>query len=120
MNFSYKRNWKEAIGFYIAYFVIGLILLAISGSLAGTQNNVTTFDEGFEMGAKIGAMMAIIYSLVLSLIVLIQGKLHKNYGYLILALLSPILAVFGALLAGMIIPAFLTTRIATVTEKTAL
>jgi len=115
-NFSYKRNWKEAIGFYLAYFLVGLILSAVGGALSGIQSGATTFGEGFNSGLVIGAMIAIVYSLIISFVVLIQRKLYKNFGYIILALLSGLLAEFGGLLLGLIIPTFITTKGAVSTE----
>lgn len=115
-EFSYKRNWKEAIGFYLAYFLVGLILAGISGELSSIQSGATTFSEGFDAGFRIGAIVVIIYSLIISFVVLIQRKLYKNFGWVILALLSGLLAAFGGLLLGLAIPAFITTRGATTTE----
>ena len=115
-NFSYKRNWKEAIGFYLAYFIVGLILGGIGGALSSIQSGATTFSEGFSSGLGVGAMVAIVYCLVVAILVLAQRKLYKNFGYVILALLSAILAAFGGSLLGLIIPAFMTTRGVSATE----
>ena len=109
-NFSYKRNWKEAVGFYLAYFLVGLILGGIGGALSGIQSGASTFDEGFRSSLGVGAMVAIVYCLIIACLVLAQRKLYKNFGYVILALLSAVLAAFGGLLWGLIIPAFMTTR----------
>lgn len=116
-EFSYKRNWKEAIGFYLAYFLVGLILAGIAGGLLIIiQSGVNTFGEGFNAGLVIGQIVGVIYSLIISFAVLIQRKLYKNFGYVILVLLNGLLALFGGLLLGLIIPAFMTTRGATTTE----
>ena len=115
-KFSYKRNWKEAIGFYLAYFLVGLILGGIAGGLSSIQSGATTFSEGFSAGLGIGQIVGIIYSLIISFVVLIQRKLYKNFGWVILALLNGILAFFGAALLGLVIPAFMTTRGATNTD----
>src|SRR3989344_840855 len=115
-NFSYKRNWKEAIGFYLAYFLVGIILGGIGGALYGIQLGATTFSEGFNGGLGIGAVVGIVYSLAIAILLLIQKKLYKNFGYIVLALLSGILAAFGGSLLGLVIPAFLTTRGTTFAE----
>ena len=109
-DFSYKRGGKEAFGFYLAYFLVGLILGGIGGALSSVQSGATTFSQGFNSGLGIGAMIAIVYCLVIACVVLAQRKLYKNFGYVILALLSAILAAFGGSLLGMIIPAIMTTR----------
>lgn len=115
-NFAYKRNWKEAIGFYLAFLLVGLIFGAIGGALSGIQSKATTFSEGFNAGLGIGVIVGVVYSLIISFIVLVQRKLYSNFGYIILALLSGLLAVFGGGLLGMIIPAFMTTRGAAVAD----
>lgn len=116
-DFSYKRNWKGAIGFYLAYFIVCLMLGGIGGALVGIQSEVTTFEEGFESGLGVGVMVAIVYSLAIALLVLVKKKLYKNFGYVILALLSGVLAIFGGALLGLIIPAFMTTRGEIITDK---
>ena len=118
-NFSYKRSWKEAIGFYLAYLLVGLILGGIAGGLSSIQSGATTFSEGFNTGLGIGQIVGIIYSLIISFVVLIQRKLYKNFGWVILALLNGLLAFFGGSLLGLIIPAFMTTRGAITTETQA-
>lgn len=109
-NFSHKRNWKEAVGFYLAYLLVGLILGAIGGGLVGIQSDATTFNEGFNASLEIGAIIGTIYSLAITFAILIKRKLYKNFGLIVLALLSGLLAVFGGLLFALLIPAFLTTR----------
>ena len=115
-NFSYKRNWKEAIGFYLAYCIVGFILGGIGGAFSGIQSGATTFGEGFSSALRVGAMIAIVYCLAIAILVLVQRKLYKNFWYVILALLGAILAAFGGSLLGLIIPAFMTTRGELVTE----
>ena len=113
-NFLYTRNWKEAIGFYLAYFLVGLILGGILGGIGGAlaviQSGATIFGDASNTGSLVGAMGGVVYSLAIAVLLLIQKKLYKNFGYVILALLSGILAAFGGALLGLIIPAFLTTR----------
>ncbi|MBU6415034.1 hypothetical protein KGQ34_02220 [Patescibacteria group bacterium] len=116
LNFSYKRGWKEAIGFYLAFFLVGFILGGIGGALSGIQSEATTFSQGFSLGYEVGVKIGIVYSLIISCVVLIQRKLYKNFWYFILALLSGLLAFFGGSLLGLIIPAFMTTRGAAVSD----
>jgi hypothetical protein len=108
-DFSYKRNWKEAIGFYLANFVLALILGQIVAQATVAQTGAKTFEEGFAIGLKTGAMIAIIYCLALAVVILIKRKLYKNFGYIVLALLSGLVAVYGGALFGLIIPAIMTT-----------
>jgi uncharacterized membrane protein YoaK (UPF0700 family) len=109
-DLSYKRNWKEAIGFYLAYLLLGFILGAVAGAFMAAQSGATTFDQGFNQGVSIGAMVGIAYSLIVACALLWKKKLYKNFGYVLLALVSGILAAFGGSLLGLIIPAVITTK----------
>jgi hypothetical protein len=116
MDFSHKRSWQEAIGFYLAFFLLGVILGALSGALLGSSLGSSTFHQGISSGIGIGIWSSIVYSLAVSCTLLIQRKLYKNFGYVLLALLSGLLAAVGGAILGMIIPAFMTTRGSTFAE----
>jgi len=106
-NFSYKRNAKEAIGFYIAYLVLIMIVGALLASALGI---VMDTSDSFTFGLKVGNVTAIIITTVVAFLILKEKKLLSNFGYILLALLSGILAVFLGGLGGLIPVAFLTTR----------
>ncbi len=107
LNFSYKRSAKEAIGFYIEYLVIvmlgAMIVVAILGLATGNENN-------FEFGFRIGNILAIITTLSLSFLILKSRNLLGNFFYIILLLLSGLLAYFGGGILGLIPVSFLSTR----------
>ncbi len=111
-DFSYKRNWKEAIGFYLAYLLLAVILGGVFGALLSTSTNAQTFQEGFNAGlqSNVGPMVAIIYIAIISVLLLIKRKLYTKFRYLILIVINLILAILGGGLLGLIIPAFMTTR----------
>jgi hypothetical protein len=48
--------------------------------------------------------------MLLSGLLIKEKKLYKNFGFLLLPILSGLLAIFGGALLGLIIPAVLTTR----------
>lgn len=74
------------------------------------QSGATTFNDGFDAGLRVGVIIGTLYSLIISFVVLIQRKLYKNFGWVILALLSGVFAVFGGSLAGLLIASFMTTK----------
>lgn len=104
-NFSYKRNWKEAIGFYLAFFLVCIILGAIAGASVGISGAMDVYKS-----RRAGTVVSVIFCLIVSGLLLKEKKLFKNFGYILLALLSGLLAVFGGSLLGLIIPAFMTTK----------
>lgn len=110
VDFSYKRNWKEAVGFYLAYLVLGVILAAIAGGLSSFFSEIGTFEQGYNQGVKAGSVTGVIFCLLISIVLLKQKKLFINFGYIILALLGVILSLLGGLLFGLMIPAYLTTK----------
>jgi len=105
-DFAYKRNRKEALGFYLGY----LILIVVVGALAGALFGLASGQENFELGLRIGNIIGILASLGLSFAVLSKKGLMNNFGLLLLALLSGLLAFIGGGLLGLIPAAYLTTK----------
>jgi len=105
-NFVYKRNVKEAIGFYIAYLVLVILVAMVLGGIF----ELVTGDESFEFGLRIGNVVAIIASVGLFFLILKKKNLMGRFGYIILGLISGLLAFYGGGLLGLIPVAFLTTR----------
>jgi hypothetical protein len=106
LNFSYKRSGVEAVGFYLAYFLLILLVAFLFGGLCG----VIFPDHAAVIGYRIGVVLAVCLCLYLSFLILVKKSLLNHYGYLLLAILSGILAVFGGGILGLIPVAFLTTR----------
>ena len=99
-QFDYRRSTTEAIGFYLAY----LLFLAL---IAGLITAVVA--RNFNESVVIGARIAVIVSPMISFFVLYKKKRLKNFGYLLLIVLSGILAMLLGLLLGLIPAAYLTT-----------
>ncbi len=112
MDFSYERNWKEAIGFYLAFLLMGLLAISILAGIVGgfILDQASTFQSGFTVGMRVGIIAGPIYALIISCIVLKEKKLYKKFGYVLLVLVSVIIASLVGLVVSMLIPAFLTTR----------
>ena len=106
-DYSRRRTTKEAVGFYIAYFVLILALSLLIGTLAGI---VRGNENSFNFGVQLGTMVATITSLTLSFLILNAKGLVSNYGYILLALLSGVLGYVGGGLLGLLIPAYLSTK----------
>ena len=104
-NLKFKRNVKEAFGFYLVYLfllIISMMLIALI-----VPSNASTYEEGFQEGLKIGAYGAIIICLVLPLVMLIQKKIF-NASFLLILLGGALAAVGGGLL-GLIPAAIIST-----------
>lgn len=106
-DLKYKRNTKEAIGFYMGYFVYFVLF----GMLLGTVLAVILGTE-FVLSASygLGQVLSIVLVISLSVLVLKAKKLLGNFGLLMLLVLAGILSYFGGALLGLIITAYFTTR----------
>lgn len=100
-----KRNWKEAIVFYLAYLLLGLLIGALSGGIAGAINP----DNTFVIGAKVGTIVGTIYCLVLYFSIYIKKKL-TSFLFIIIGLIAGVVNLFLGNLVSLIFVAFLTTR----------
>ena len=105
-NFGYQRDMKEALGFYIAYLILLMLVSGVSAGILG----LAAGHGSFSFGLQVGAVVAVIISLAISFWVLKEKKLLSNFFLIILALLSGLLALFIGGLGGLIPAAYLTTR----------
>ncbi|HPW89969.1 MAG TPA: hypothetical protein PLJ40_00930 [Paludibacteraceae bacterium] len=99
-DFGYQRTTKEAIGFYLAYL---LMVMVVAGVLAAILGVIVQSNDTFNLGVKIGTTVAIIASLGISFWILKEKKLLSNFGLILLA-------VFIGGIGGLIPAAYLTTR----------
>jgi len=109
-DFAYRRTALEALGFYLAYFLLGGLLGALIGGLAAAIKGDATFASSYITGASVGQVVAIIFCLIIAILVVKAKNGFKNFSYILLIVLSGLLAVFGGNLVGLIPVAYLTTR----------
>lgn len=101
-DYSYKRNAKEAVGFYIAYFLLIILFSWLTGVLFGGSD----LQANWQLGTKV----AVVISTGLSFILLFKKNLKSNFKYILLAILSGILAYYGGGLLGLVPVAYISTR----------
>lgn len=104
------RTPLEAFGFYLCYLVMLALTAFILGYLATTISSPGTFAEGYQAGVIIGQYFAVVACLALSFLVLYKKKRLNSFGFVLIGILSGILAIFLGGLLGLIPTAFLTTR----------
>jgi hypothetical protein len=105
-DFSRKRSALEALGFYIVYFLLGLMLGAIAGGIGALL--VGGKEAATATGLRWGAAAAPVFTLLLGGAVCVRKSLPVGY-YFVVAL-GALLALFAGNLLGLIPVAFLTTR----------
>jgi hypothetical protein len=104
LNFSLKRNARSAIGFYLAHFLMAILIGMLLGATGGTLGFIQDFDDGI----GVGATGAAIYTLIIGLVVANKKKL--GFPYYLLVVISSTLAVFAGAIISMIPIAYMTTR----------
>lgn len=107
-DLNYTRSGKEAIGFYLAYLLLIVIVSAIAGAIFGSTGMMHS-QNGFYTGMKIGTLVAIISCITLSYLIIGGKKSSSKFSSILLALIAGILAMIGGGLLGLIIPSYLST-----------
>lgn len=116
-DLSFKRSAIQAVGFYIAYLVLTVVLGGLAGGVFSILTSDLTVAGSYLSGVRIGAVLAVVVSTSLAFVVVSKKQRLSNFLYLILIVLSGILALLAGGLAGLIIPAFLTTRASMANEE---
>ncbi len=106
--FAMVRTGKQALGFYIVYLVIAIIVGGIAGGLGGLITSAAQEPVDMQVGVKWGAAAAVVYVILIGMIIVIRKKL--GIGYVILALVGGLLALLGGGVLGLIPAALMTTR----------
>lgn len=115
-NLGYKRNFIEAIGFYIVYvFLFVLIISLVNGVITNIlypEIKSSSFQEAYERGKLVAKycvpILLLIASAILSISILVCKKLY-NIGAILLALVTICMtSLFGSVL-GIIPMSILTT-----------
>lgn len=108
-DFSYQRSTKEAIGFYLAYLLL-IVLVSIGLSIPASIIFAGNEMEAYRVGSMVGIITAISISMGTSILIIREKKLTKNTGLLLLVPLAGVLAFLAGGLGGLIPSAYLSTR----------
>ena len=116
-DLSVKRTPLQALGFYIVYFLIGILIaifgLFASGMIGCLFNLEACTAEPVEYGHKIGLVagfvIALLYDIVIASVLLSVKRLWTNAGALVLFLISMPLSIIGGIFIALIPITVLTT-----------
>jgi hypothetical protein len=110
IDFSYKRTIRQAIGFYIVYF---LAVIVISGLVSySVLNNQVFFsqEDAIRAGRQIGSKVAVAVILLLAILILNAKKFIGDPRFIAIGIGAVVLAYIGGGLLGLIPLAYLTTQ----------
>ena len=102
-----KRSGLEAFGFYIAYLGLGLLLAGFAGGISDFFQGAASFMDGYKMGAQYGHLVAVMYCPLLCVLIL-RAKTSYTFVSLLLVPTSGLLAIYMAMLGGLVPAALLT------------
>lgn len=104
--FGMKRTSKEAMGFFFAYLLIGLIM---AGLLGGLSALLPIDADVADLSSSVGIFFSVVYTLALYFIIYTKKQL-RSLPYLLLGIIAAIIAYFLGIIIPLIIIAILTTK----------
>lgn len=99
-----KRNWLEAMTFYIIYLIIGVLISSGLGAVAGSL-----FSDSIQAGIRLGVVFAGIYTAFLYFQVYKKKKIQSKV-IIVIGAVATIIGFFYGMLVSLIFVAALTTR----------
>ena len=101
-----KRTIVQAIGFYLAYLLLYMLIGAFVGAITVfVFPEKATYNDIF----RIGVILSVVLSMLISIISLYEKDRFDHFGMLLLVILSGILSIFAGGLGGLIPIAIMTT-----------
>lgn len=104
-DLGFKRTATQALGFYLAYLSLGMLVGFLSGAVAGMLGLI----ENYSGGVDAGALAVIPFCIALAITIGVKKGIALEFKMLVLYAITGICAVFLGALLGLVIPAYLTT-----------
>jgi hypothetical protein len=115
-DLSQRRNWWQAVLWYLCYLAIGLPLVGIAGVVGttlaaalGFYDYPLTFDEGVERGKIFGILTGLVYGLVLAGL-LIRTRYRDRWSLVLVVVAHLFLIFLGGPPVALVLLAAITTR----------
>jgi hypothetical protein len=105
-DLEFKRSGKQAFGFYLAYFLLFIVIAFLVGAVF---YNGQDQEGAVKIGTIWGMRVSSLGSLILGLLVF-QKKGMLSFGKILLVVIAGILGYIGGALLGLIPVAWLTTQ----------
>ena len=106
-NFGLVRSTAQAIGFYIAYLCVAIVIaMTIGLTVAMLAPNPGDYNQSVAMGAITSAAICAL----LAFLTLKQKNRLGTFSSIVSIIVSTALALLGGGLLGLLVPAYLTTQ----------
>jgi hypothetical protein len=111
-DFSYQRNFKEAIGFYIAYLVLVMCIGGIVGGIIGLLfgNGGTLSSDLVSLISRVAGLCALALVAGIGYFQLRAKGFTQRFEFILLVVISIGITLYGGGMLGLIPLAFLSTR----------
>lgn len=110
LNFYHRKNWKEAIGFFVFLSITGFVFVIIITIVDSIIFPTNTSTEAYARGLEIGVYGGMIYNFIIALLLIKTRKLYVKKSCMILVGLALFMSLLKLGLISEMILAFLTTR----------
>lgn len=107
-DFSYQRSGVQAVGFYIAYFIVFILIAALLGGFSSLLGGSEA--QAVERATQLGIVTVTIGTPIITFLVASKKKLTHQFPVVLLIVVSGILAMFAGALLGLLPAAYLTTK----------
>jgi H+/Cl- antiporter ClcA len=104
-KYETERTGKEAVGFYLAYLFLGLMLGFATGFIAGALNPENVKHAAFVAGG----IFSVVYCVTLAILIAVKKSQTSSFQTLLIIGITAIASIFLGALGGLIPVAYLTT-----------
>lgn len=105
-QFGVVRSARQALGFYISYFLLLSLLSLVVGIIVGMLNPDNPEQAGF-IGGNISA---VVLCFILAVVIASKKKLFSSFKTLFLVVITALAALFLGTIGGLIPVSYLTTE----------
>lgn len=110
-EFGYARSKKQALGFYLAWFLmLFLVVMALGFVFIIASPQDLTEAQANDLGARVGNLVAVIVCTGLSYAICKAKGFAATFGGVVAVVGTVILSALGGGLIGMIVPAVLSAK----------
>ncbi|MDP3388068.1 MAG: hypothetical protein Q8S24_12590 [Eubacteriales bacterium] len=104
IDLDMKRNWLEAITFYIVYLIIGVLVSSGIGAISGSMSN-----DSIQSGMISGVIFAGVYTAYLYFKVYKKKRMNSTL-FIIFGVIATIVGFSYGMIISLVFVAVLTTR----------